>query len=204
MSLEQPIWNSNTYNHEGSGRLRNPIDMLRKATILCIMLIATLFLDVAHAQEKSAGATFSYAGTGVEYIRYKDSRHFSQYQLRVETSGIFWSGRGNPGISASAFWNIVIAERQSRNDNTVRIYAGPGISAGYGGDTKNHPSGIFFGLKGRVGAECSFPRKVTVSLSVSPMLGGHFSMRDGMVNMRLYRTGLCYALMPEAAIRYNF
>lgn len=178
--------------------------MIRKASILCIMLIVTFFLDVAHAQEKSVGATFSYAGTGLEYVTSKDSRHFSQYQVRLETSGIFWSDRGTPGISASAFWNIVIAEKKSRNDNTVRIYAGPGFSAGYGGDLKNHPSGIFFGLKGRLGAECSFPRRVTISLSISPMLGGHFSMRDGMINMRLYRTGLCYALMPEAGIRYNF
>lgn len=177
--------------------------MKRIISILCAFLMTTLFLSESFAQDRSFGATFSYAGTGLEYVQFADSRHFAQYQLRMETTSLFWSDHGKSGISASAFWNTVFAQIESRNGNLVRFYAGPGICAGYSEDIMN-PSGIFFGLKGCIGAECSFARGIAISLSISPMLGGHFRLKDGMVNMRLYRGGLCYGFMPEAGIRYIF
>lgn len=166
-------------------------------------MLTTLFLDEAIAQEKSAGVTFSYAGTGVEYAQYIDNRHFAQYQLRIETSNLFWRENGKAGISASAYWNTVFAKKESRNANIIHFYAGPGVGIGYGGDGIREP-GLFLGLRCRVGASCSFPRGIAISLSVSPMLGGHFRTDDGMINMRLYRSGLFYGIMPEAAIRYIF
>lgn len=166
--------------------------------------MAALFLDEIHAQSRSIGATFSIAGTGLEFVQTIDSRHSAQYQMRMETANMFLSTRGKAGISASAFWNTVISQIQSRNNNTIQFYAGPGICIGYSGDRKNHPTGMILGLKGRIGAECCFERGVTVSMSISPMLGGHFSRKDSMVNMRLYRLGLLYGIMPEVGIRHNF
>lgn len=177
--------------------------MKKTALILCFLLTSTLFLSNAFAQERSLGAVFSYAGTGVDYVHFTDSRHFATYQLRVETMSLFWQNHGQEGMSASAFWNTVFSEIQSRNGNTVRFYAGPGVSVGYSEDLMT-PEGLIFGLRGSVGAECSFARGVAISLSLSPMLGGHFRRKDGMVNMRLYRIGLCYGFMPEAGIRYIF
>lgn len=172
-------------------------------SILCVLMATTLFLDGLYAQDRSFGATFSYAGNGIDYVGYTDSRHFAQYQMRIETVGLFWSGNGKAGISASAIWNTVFASIESRNGNNILFFAGPGITAGYSEDIK-YSSGLIFGLKGRVGAECRFPRGITISLSISPMLGGHFIRKDGMINMHLYKYGLCYGLMPEAGIRYNF
>lgn len=177
--------------------------MKRTVSILCIFMVSTLFLGVAHAQEKSLGTTFSYAGTGLDYVQFTDSRHFAQYQIRVETTSLFLSEQGKAGISASAFWNTVFAQAESRDGNIVRFYAGPGICAGYSEDIPD-PSGVFFGLKGSIGAECSFSRGIAISLSVSPMLGGHFKMKEGMLNMRIYKGGLWYGLMPEVGIRYIF
>ncbi|MBO5815549.1 MAG: hypothetical protein J6R30_05490 [Bacteroidales bacterium] len=177
--------------------------MKKAVAILGGIIMAALFLSEAFAQERSFGGTFSYAGTGLDYMHFSDSRHFAQYQLRLETGSLFWSDQGNLGISASAFWNTVFSQIESRNGNLVRFYAGPGISIGYSEDIRNLP-GIFFGLKGSIGAECSFSKGVSISLSISPMFGGHFSRKDSMVNMRLYRYGLCYGLMPEAGIRYIF
>lgn len=179
--------------------------MYKKYTIsiLCVFILTTLFLDESYAQERSIGATFSYGGSGLEYVSYIDSKHFAQYQMRVETMSLFWSGQGKMGISASGFWNTVFANIESRNGNDVRFFAGPGIAIGYSEDI-TQPAGLIFGLKGRVGAECRFPRGITIALSISPMLGGHFTSEDGMIKMRLYRTGLCYGLMPEAGIRYCF
>jgi hypothetical protein len=177
--------------------------MSKIVSILCVFCVTAFFLSEASAQEKSFGATFSYAGTSLDYVQFTDSRHFAQYQIRMETTSLFWADHGKPGISASAFWNTVFAQIESRNDNVVRFYAGPGICAGYSEDIMN-PSGVFFGLKGSIGAECSFSRGIAISLSLSPMLGGHFRVKDGMLNMRLYRGGLCYGFMPEAGIRYIF
>jgi hypothetical protein len=177
--------------------------MKRIVFISYIVLVTALFSDGICAQEKSFGATFSYAGTGFDYMRYIDSRHFAQYQIRMESASLLWAGHGKAGVSASAFWNSVFAQIESRNGNTVRFYAGPGISLGYSEDF-TYRSGLIFGLKGNIGAECHFARGVDISLSIAPMLGGHFRRKEGMVNMRLYRSGIYYALMPEIGIRYNF
>ena len=139
MSWELPTWNLNMYK-----------TALR--VILCALMLATFFLDEAFAQERSLGGTFSYAGTGVEYVHYHDDRHFAQYQLRVETAGIYWSELGKTGVSASAFWNTIFATSESRNGNTVKFFAGPGITTGYSGDFMR-PQGVILGLKGRAGAE---------------------------------------------------
>lgn len=177
--------------------------MKRTASILCILLASTLFLSKAFAQERSIGASFSYAGTGLDYVQFTDSRHFAVYKFRVETMSLYWQNQGSAGVSASAFWNTVFSQVESRNGNTIRFYAGPGVSIGYSEDIMA-PAGVIFGLMGSIGAECSFPRGIAISLSLSPMLGGHFKRKDGMVNMRLYRSGLCYGFMPEAGIRYIF
>ena len=177
--------------------------MKKAVSILCVLWVTALFLSEAFAQERSLGATFSYAGTGLDFVQFTDGRHFAQYQIRMETTSLFWSEHGKTGISASAFWNTVFAQIESRNGNVVRFYAGPGVCVGYSEDIMN-PSGVFFGLKGSIGSECSFSRGIAISLSISPMLGGHFRVKDGMLNMRLFRGGLCYGFMPEAGIRYIF
>lgn len=178
--------------------------LLRKtAAILCIIVMGTFFLDEVSAQNRYIGGTFSYAGTGVEYVRDIDSRTFVSYRLRMDTSSMFWSRLSSPGISAAAVFNIVFAGFESRNGVPVSFYAGPGVSAGYGTDIIG-PTGMFIGLMGRVGAECRFPRGISLSLSLSPMIGGHFRIMDGMVNMRLFKTGLNYGVMPEVGVRYNF
>ena len=178
--------------------------MKRTVSILCILMMSALLLDEIHAQNFSFGATFSYVGTGLEYSHDVDEEHFVQYQLRAETTTLFWSSRDKAGISASAFWNTVIKEIKSRNDNRIRFYVGPGVSIGYSSDIRNIPHGIFLGLKGKIGAECEFDRGITLSASLSPMLGGHFTAKEGMISMRLYRTGLYYSILPEVGIRYNF
>ena len=92
---------------------------------------------------------------------------------------------------------------RSPNDNIIRFYAGPGIGIGYSDDLMVK-TGVFIGLKAMIGGECSFSRRLALSLSISPMLGGHFRQNDGMISMRLYRDGLIYGVMPKAGIRYLF
>lgn len=84
--------------------------MKRAASILCLILMSALFLDETIAQEQYLGGTFSYAGTGIEYVRDVDSNTFVCCQLRLDTSSMFWSRMSNPGISASAIWNVVLPD----------------------------------------------------------------------------------------------
>ncbi len=178
--------------------------MRRGTTILLCLLMAGIFLlDDSYAQTRSFGATFSYAGIGAEYSLDIDKENFAEFQLRIDTIETFRISSAMPGISASAFWNIVFARFESHNGNPVRFYAGPGISLGYAADLFS-PHGLDFGVKGRVGGECAFPRGISVAMSISPMVGGHFGIVDGMLNMRLYKNGLLQALMPEVSIRHRF
>ena len=177
--------------------------MRKTVAILCLLTVSTFVLNVLHAQNKSVGTTFSYAGTGLDYVFDIDNENFAEFQLRMDTMQMFSISSDLPGIAASAFWNIVFAEFKSRNGNPVRFYAGPGIALGYAGDVQRHP-GFIFGVKGRVGGECAFPRGISVAMNISPMIGGHFSLSENMVNMRLYRNGLIQSIIPEISIRYRF
>lgn len=173
------------------------------AAILCTIALCTLFLGEISAQSRYAGLTFSYAGCGLDYSFDIDDKNFAEFQLRAETAEMFRSFHRYPGISASAVWNLIFASTLSRNGNMIRFYSGPGISAGYSRDILA-PAGLFFGLKGRVGAECSFPRGISISINLSPMIGGHFTIKDEMLNMRLFKVGLLYGTMPEVSVRYKF
>ena len=181
MKSELPIWNSN---------------MFKANAILCVLVATALCLDEMNAQQRNAG-------TGLEYCCDVDEENFVGVQLRAETAALFASRSAYPGVSASAFWNMIFKKMDSANGNPVRFYAGPGLCIGYSNDIIG-PPGMFFGLKGRVGGECTFTRGVTISMNLSPMLGGHFRINEGMVNMRLYKAGLLYGIMPEVSIRYEF
>ena len=171
--------------------------------IICVILTMSLFLNAADAQTRSFGTTFSYGGSGFIYEQQADDGDFWGVQLRAETTSMFSSRSYFPGISASFMWNIVFATVESRNGNMIRFFAGPGVSAGHSHDVMRG-KGFFFGIKGRVGGECTFSRNIAVSLSLSPVLGAHFDRRDGMVSMLLFRSGILYGIMPEVGLKYVF
>lgn len=178
--------------------------MMRKiVAILCLLAVNTLVQDVSHARDKRIGATFSYAGIGMDYAFEIDKENFAEFQLRMDTMEMFRISSAYPGISASAFWNVYFGKLESRNGNIVRLYAGPGLSLGYASDFQwRH--GLIFGVRGRVGGECAFQRGISVAMNISPTIGGHFGIRDNMVGMRLYKNGLLQILTPEVSIRYRF
>lgn len=178
--------------------------MDRKSGILsCVILAAVLSMGIGKAQSKSVGSTHSFAGIGFSYEHIIDSGSFADFQLRMETASMFTHISDRPGISASFTWNTVFACIESKGGNMVSLFAGPGISVGMTDDF-NGIKGMFFGLKGRVGGEYTFPRKVTLSVSLSPVIGAHIGKEDGTVSMLLYKFGLLYSIMPEIGIKYSF
>lgn len=188
MRLVRHIWNSNMY---------------RTAGILLVILLTTSFLGGIHAQPRSAGMTFSYSGIGISYMHDIDPESFAEIQLRAETVEMFNGKAGHPGVSASFTWNMLLADFISRNGNKIDIYAGPGFIFGSAEDMMR-PTGFFFGMKGKIGAECTFSRKIALSLSLAPVIGVHFGRESEMLSMHLFRNGLLYTIMPEIGIRYSF
>ncbi len=176
---------------------------MNRRTCIISILLCTLCLGEIHAQKKSVGTSFSYAGTGLVYEHGFDDKNFAEVQLRMETVPLFGNRDKMPGISASFTWNMVLAEKEAGDGNMIKFFAGPGVMAGMTGDIAGS-NGIVVGLKGRAGGECTFSRKVTVSLCIAPVLGLHLGVREGMVSMLFYKTGLLYTIMPEVGIKYAF
>ncbi len=156
-----------------------------------------------HAQMKSVGTTYSYAGVGLSYEHNIDDESFIDVQLRMETASMFSYGRSRPGISGSFTWNMIFADKTMRDGSKLDFFIGPGLIAGYTDDIRSG-KGIIFGLKGKIGGECTFKRKIAVSISLAPVLGVHLGRHDGMLNMLFYKTGLLYGIMPEIGLKYAF
>lgn len=166
--------------------------------------ILMLTVSTSSAQPKSIGATFSYTGFSISYEHgLKDRESFIDISLKGETSEVFLNRNNYPGVSGSFTWNIYIKKWLSRDGNPIRLYAGPGAIIGYSPDFKT-VHGLFFGMKGRVGVECEFPRDIVLSISISPIIGSHIVNYGNHMTMKCYMNGIYYSLIPEIGIKYNF
>lgn len=168
-----------------------------------ILLLSVLWPGDSSAQPKSISSIWSLNGIGLGYEHFMDENSFIQADLRAELTEVFINRKGKAGATASFTWNLVFARKESPNGNTIRYFAGPGAIAGVADDIKA-PYGGIFGIKGRLGMECSFERNITLSLCTAPIIGMHTSRKNDVVNMRLYRNGLIYGILPEIGIKYTF
>lgn len=174
-----------------------------RAKILSVFAAVTLSLGVMDAQSRSAGISYSYGGFALVYEHSINSEEFIELSAKAVTSEIFMGRSVLPGVSLSFAWNIIFASTTSRNGNIVNFFAAPGAMVGIGKDWKT-PTGIFYGLKCRVGAECLFSRHVSISASLAPVLGSHVVLHKESVSMKYYTNGLLDGLMPEIGIKYWF
>ncbi len=166
--------------------------------------VSFLALSAAHAQPKSLGASFSFSGFGLIYEHsLRNDLSFMEVSLRAESAEGFLGRSAYPGVTVGFTWNMVIKEWLSREGNPIRLFAGPGVIAGYGPDHKTL-DGVIIGLKGRFGAECSFARNAVISISLAPVIGSHIILKEGTLLMKYYRNGIQYALVPEIGIKYRF
>lgn len=171
--------------------------------ILTLAAISLILMGECMARSKTVGAAFSFSGISLSYEHYTDSDSFMDISLKAECGDLFFGKAAYPGISTSFTWNLIFARITSRNGNEIRFFAGPGMTVGWANDIYK-PEGVIFGLKGRAGAECSFSRNITISASLSPVIGTHMIVAKDFVDMRHYRMGLLSAVLPEIGIRYTF
>ena len=137
------------------------------------------------------------------YEHYIDDDCFVNTDIHAELLAVFMNRNNYPGISASVSCNFILKSWTSHNYGTINLFAGPGIMLGISPDFRKE-NGAFFGLKGRVGAECRFDRNISISLCLNPALGSHIIIKDEHIEMKYYRNGLLNAAIPEIAIKYSF
>lgn len=202
MRPEQHTWNSGMFR-KGRGIL----------SFLTMTLLFSSGFSSLYARSRTIGATLSYTGVAVSYEHAtKKDNSCLDLSLKVEFSEFTSSASSYLGASASLTWNSTLKEWTTSEGNTIGFFAGPGVVIGYGKDfpdcrntTLNKVSdGVFFGIKGKLGVECRFTRKVNLTASVSPIIGSHLVYDNGLVTMKWYRKGLYYALVPEIGIKYRF
>lgn len=174
---------------------------LKRYLIVCLAVFVALFQ--ASAQPKAMGATFSLSGFSAMYEHSFGEDCFVDADLKAEMGEVFRNVTDIPGISASFSCNFIYSKWKSGNGNAVYAFAGPGISVGIASDL-HKDRGYFFGIKGRVGVECQFDRRVAISASLNPILGSHLIIRDEYLEMAYYRNGLLNAILPEIGIKYTF
>lgn len=176
-------------------------DGFKRYLLVCLTVFTVM--SFAHAQPRSIGTSYSFSGIEVEYEHNLNKECFINTGIRAEMLANFMNKNDLPGISASVSCNFIIKEWASKNDNVISIFAGPGVALGVTHDFRKD-IGFFLGMKGRVGAECSFDRNVSVSICLNPILGSHFTIADEHVVMKYYKNGLINAILPEIGIKYIF
>lgn len=170
--------------------------------ITCIMML--FYTGMAYAQDNSIGTTWSFSGIGITYQHDRSDEIMACFDLKAETSDVFLGRTRYPGVSASFTWNIIFKESESANGNRIQIFAGPGFTAGAQSIIGAKNRTLFYGLKGRVGARCTYDRNVDISLMLAPVLGMQLFFLEEEMQMKFYHQGLTHGLMPEISITYRF
>lgn len=164
------------------------------------IILCTYDLD---AQTRSVGASFSLSGIGITYEINKSDDSFIEASVKTEIGEVLYDRSVIPGVSAGFTWNLILKRWQSKERNSLHMFAGAGITGGYVNDYKK-PDGFFMGLKGRFGVACSFQRNLQLSLCIIPVLGTHIRKAGTSLQMEYYKAGLLNTMTPEIGIKYMF
>ena len=176
---------------------------LYRHIITAVSILFFVSSGSSQSRPKAISTIWSLNGIGIGYEHVIDEKSFIQSDLRAEMTEVFINRKGKAGATASFTWNMVFSHFSSGNGNLINLYAGPGAITGIANDRGAGYGGVF-GFKGRIGAECTFNRHITLSMCIAPTLGMHLCRRNGSINMRLYRNGLIYGILPELGIKYAF
>lgn len=171
--------------------------------ILAVSFMIVIFAGSAHAQPESLGAAFSFSGISICYEHGVADDTFMEFTLKAETGESYLSREDSPGISASFTWNMIMKTWDSGDGETIDLFVGPGLAAGWSKDFMKE-RGLNLGLKCRLGVQFGFTRNIEVSACLAPVLGMHMTLLKDSIRMEYYRYGLLNMIMPEIGIRYRF
>ncbi len=154
------------------------------------------------AQKKSVGAVIAPDRAGFGYQQFLDEDTFWNFDVGVDYGAHMLGQDSDPGVRISFGYNFIIWDK-TYPEGRSRIYAGPGITAGYLADKDNSHGGLA-GVTGNFGFEHDFGIPVTLSVSISPTLGLHLHNTERGLQLKSYINGLLWSFAPQAGIRYTF
>ena len=138
-------------------------DTAKRRLVMTITVFSVMVCS--YAQPRTLGSAFSYNGISLVYEHVLSDECFITTDLRAELGEVFINKTDIPGISASVTADFILKSWLSANGNPINMFAGPGAAIGVASDY-HLERGVFFGLKGRIGVECFFSRKVSISASL--------------------------------------
>ncbi|MBR1872144.1 MAG: hypothetical protein IJ795_02925 [Bacteroidales bacterium] len=170
------------------------------------LLIITALLACASPAfcQIQAGAVFSPKACGAS-LAIGMGRGVTEVRLCADLEKVLRGETPYPGVSASCFMEYNIYEWHPSEDLAIYYFAGPGAMAGYVVDS-NLKRGVAAGLAAITGFSFAFTEShICITAGFSGVLGGHLTFTDTHENtLRLYKSGLRNAIMPELTVRYMF
>ena len=180
--------------------------MLRKSApyLLTLVLLLTAGAGESAAQQVAAGALLSPKGSGVA-LRLDRGALLYDLAFTADLYGVLRHSDGKPGYAFSFYCNPVLYDHQLGSDVGLRIFAGPGFSAGWLADRDGGGFGFTGALNADFGLSFDFARQMSATVGLSTALGLHAAANGPEGTMvRFYRNGLIRTLYPEARILYRF
>ncbi len=181
---------------------------MARGFFISLFLAVSVFSNVleTEARPRSAGASFSFNGSGIVYNHNVGKQSFLEVSAVLDYPLVILSETHSPGIKARCIYNFCLGNPSS----DLVWFAGPGLAAGYAHDSgtglMNGPFkyGIIAGICANFGFEYSFDVPVSISLCISPVLASHFTSANNVVGMHLFTSGLLFSLTPQLNICYAF
>ena len=171
--------------------------------LLCV-LVGALFQEAFCQAQYFTGGTFnSPKGMGLAAdFSFRGEGDFSSAGIWLDARDFFGEGDSDIGIKGSFIHNFTIFTA-SGPQNSLTVYAGPGISMGYVYDIEKD-RGVMGALCADVGVRVSLANPLVVSLGFSADLGLHVSKENDGTILSLYKEGLIHSYYPELRFMYNF
>jgi len=176
--------------------------------MLSAAVIALASAGAMSAQEAggrySFGSLHSPKSFALSLERSRDNGSFDMLNLGTDMYGIFVGKHAMPGIRCSLTRNIILDSRSLAGVDT-RLYAGPGIVAGYVRD-RDTGFGTIAGLSWTIGIQGEFDKRVALALDFESDIALFIrnNERYGTLDLSLYKLGLSRCFYPRLRIMYRF
>lgn len=174
--------------------------------ITATLVIIICYCTLSSAQPKSIGIRTGAYGTGISYQHHISSEKFLSIDAGVDFG---YNASGNPGTYINGTYNFIWASPQWTKNGSWKIYAGPGVSAGWvedrcviknGEERMNHfVKGLMLAISGQVGLEYNFEFPLQLALEVRPCVGAHLADKT----LSFYDNGFL-GIIPSLGLRYYF
>lgn len=175
------------------------------ATVLYMLTIVVgVRLSAQELNSFRIGTFHSTKGIGLSFESIVDELNFDSLSILADMNGVLTGEHSTPGLKVNYSRNIIFRSYE-REESTISLYVGPGITAGHIRDAKS-PTSIVAGIHGTLGAMISYNKNIDLSFALSTdiafkLLRDHYKSSS---ILGLYRSGVYRTIVPEIRIQYRF